>query len=132
MPDRQMEYLAALALNGGRAASNAIARSLDRTLPELSSLRDDLIREGDIYSPQRGYVALTMPIFSSFVLARYEHARTVAEIDLLSLEQMRRNRDHTATPRPVGGVDRRPASPAPSVPPTPPHRDGGRSPGRGI
>lgn len=98
MPDRQMEYLAALALAGGRASSNALARSLGRTLQELSSLRDDLIREGDIYSPQRGYVALTMPIFSSFVLERYEDARAVAETALLSLDQMRRNRADTTPP----------------------------------
>lgn len=93
MPDRQMEYLAALALAGGRTTSNSIGRSLGRTLPELSSLRDDLIREGDIYSPQRGYVALTMPIFSEFILERYDQARAVSDTELLTLDQMRRNRD---------------------------------------
>lgn len=93
MPDRQMEYLAALALAGGRTTSKTIGRSLGRTLPELSSLRDDLIREGDIYSPQRGYVALTMPIFNEFILDRYEQAREVSDTELLTLEQMRHNRD---------------------------------------
>ena len=91
MPDRQMEYMAALALQGGRATSNSIARSLNRTLSELSSLRDDLIREGDIYSPQRGYVALTMPAFSSFILARYDEARALSETAMLSLAEMQQN-----------------------------------------
>lgn len=88
MPDRQMEYLAALALQGVRATSNSVARSLGRTLSEVSSVRDDLIREGDIYSPQRGHVALTMPTFRSFILARYDEARAVSEIAMLSLAQM--------------------------------------------
>ena len=92
-PDRRMEYLAALALSGGRTTSNAIARSLARTLPELSSLREDLIREGDICSPQRAYVALTMLIFSSFILARYDEARAVSETELLSLDKRQLNCD---------------------------------------
>lgn len=93
MPDRQMEYLAALALAGGRTTSKTIGRSLGRTLSELSSLRDDLIREGDIYSPQRGYVVLTMPIFREFILDRYDEARAVSDTALLTLDQMRHNRD---------------------------------------
>lgn len=92
MPDRQMEYMAALALHGGRATSNSIARTLGRTLSELSSLRDDLIREGDIYSPQRGYVALTMPTFNAFILDRYHDARDISETPLLTLEQMQHHR----------------------------------------
>lgn len=103
MPDRQMEYLAALALHGGRAASSAIAHTLGRSLQELSSVRDDLIREGDIYSPQRGHVALAVPIFGPFILRHYEQARTHAEIELLSLQAMRRNRDDRTTNRRVGG-----------------------------
>lgn len=92
MPDRQMEYMAALALHGGRATSNSIARTLGRTLSELSSLRDDLIREGDIYSPQRGYVALTIPTFNAFILARYSDGRDISETPLLTLEQMQNQR----------------------------------------
>jgi hypothetical protein len=89
MPDRQMEYLAALAVAGGRASTNSIARSLGRSLSELSSLRDDLIREGDIYSPQRGWIALTVPTFADFITARYEHTRTLTDTPLLTLQQLR-------------------------------------------
>jgi hypothetical protein len=69
-----------------------VARTLGRSLQELSSVRQDLLREGDIYSPQRGHVALAVPLFASFILAHYEHARDDAETNLLSLPAMHGNR----------------------------------------
>jgi hypothetical protein len=66
------------------------------TRSALSSVRQDLLREGDIYSPQRGHVALAVPLFASFILAHYEHARDGAETNLLSLPAMHGNRGRLA------------------------------------
>jgi len=105
MPDRQMEYIAALALHGGASSTGALAHTLGRTVQELSKVRDALIREGDVYSVHRGRIALAVPIFGSYALAEYEAARRDAAVDVLSLEEMRRN---AATSRPVATL-----SPAP-------------------
>lgn len=89
--DRQMEFLAALALHGGQASSAAIAATLGRTPQELSWLRRELIDEGDVYSPKRGRLAMAIPLFTRYVLSRYERTRPDASADLLSLEQMASN-----------------------------------------
>ncbi len=79
MADRQMEYLAALAVHESRATNNIIATTLGRSAQELSWIRQDLIREGDIYAPQRGQVTLAVPIFAPYILAHYEQGRTTAD-----------------------------------------------------
>lgn len=89
--DRQMEFLAALALHGGQASSAAVAATLGRTQQELSWLRRELIDEGDVYSPKRGRLAMAVPLFTRYVLTRYERTRPDASADLLSLEQMAAN-----------------------------------------
>ncbi|MBK7612485.1 MAG: hypothetical protein IPJ15_14975, partial [Actinomycetales bacterium] len=71
LTDRQAEFLAALALHGGRAGMADLARTLNRTSTDLSWLRDQLIKEGDIYPPRYGHVAMAVPLFTEFVLARY-------------------------------------------------------------
>lgn len=91
MPERQMEYVAALALNGGSATTGIVARTLGRAAQELSQVRDALINEGDLYSVQRGHIALAMPIFGTYALAEYERDRQTATLELLSLAQMRAN-----------------------------------------
>ena len=91
MPERQLEYIAALALHGGSSTTATLARTLGRTAQELSKVRDALLREGDLYSVHRGHVALAVPIFGAYALAGYEHARQTATLDLISLEQMRSN-----------------------------------------
>ena len=113
MSDRQMEYLAALALHGGTTSTAHLATTLARPLSELSWIRHDLIREGDIYTLQRGHVALAIPIFAPYILARYDQARATADITLLSLEDMRRN-DPAAPPaaRPPATNPPRPAVPS--------------------
>jgi hypothetical protein len=93
-----MEYIAALALHGGSSRTGAIARTLGRTVQELSKVRDALIREGDLYSVQRGHIALAIPVFGAYALAEYEHARADAVVDLMSLDQMRRNAGNSRTP----------------------------------
>ncbi len=91
MHDRQMEYLAALALHGGRTSARVLSGTLGRRLQELSWIRQGLIEEGDVYAPARGQVALAVPIFAPFILAHYEQGRDTSEIELLTLEAMRRN-----------------------------------------
>lgn len=86
--DRQMEFLAALALHGGRASTAAIAATLGRTQQELSWLREELIEEGDIYAPKRGQLAMAVPLFNRYVLSHYERTRPEAATALLSLQQM--------------------------------------------
>jgi hypothetical protein len=103
MADRQMEYLAALAVHGGLATTNVIATTLDRTAQELSWIRQDLIREGDIYAPQRGHVTLAVPIFAPYVLAHYEQARATADTPLLSLTDLLRNGAAAIAPRQLPG-----------------------------
>lgn len=105
LTDRQAEFLAALALLGGRAAMADLARALNRTSTELSWLRDQLIKEGDIYPPRYGHVAMAVPLFTEFTLARYPQDRLGPSSRLLTLEQMRANVD---------------AKPSPGTPVTPP------------
>jgi len=89
--DRQMEFLAALALLGGRAASSAVASALGRTHQEISWIREELIEEGDVYVPKRGQLAMAVPLFSRYVLSQYERTRPAAGIPLLGLEEMTTN-----------------------------------------
>jgi hypothetical protein len=126
---RKLEYLTAIALNGGSGPVAAVAATLDKRLPELSWLRDELIHDGDIYSPNRGHVALAVPVFARYLVSRYEEARRHSDTTLLSLDQMRRNQaayttralparpDDPGRPSPRGarGDDREPPQPpAPS------------------
>lgn len=92
MPDRQMEFLAALAINGGRATTARLARTLGRSAQELSWVRQGLIEEGDVFAPKRGHLSLAVPLMAPFVLSHYEQARHDADnSDILSLETMRDN-----------------------------------------
>lgn len=87
--DRQMEFLAALAVHRGRASMAEIALTLGRPRGELSWLREELIGEGDVFAPRRGYIALTIPVLAGYVRSRYEDERVERSTDLLSLDQMR-------------------------------------------
>lgn len=86
--DRQMEFLAALALHGGRASTATIATTLGRTQQDLSWLREELIEEGDIYAPKRGQLAMAVPLFNRYVLSHYERSRPDAATVVLSLDEM--------------------------------------------
>lgn len=89
--DRQLEFMAALALHGGQAAMADIARTLGRPRDDLGWLREELIKEGDTYAPRQGQIAMAVPLFNAYVLTRYEDARTDRTMPLLTLEQMRTN-----------------------------------------
>ncbi len=127
LTDRQAEFLAALALLGGRAGMAELARTLHRTSTELSWLRDQLIKEGDIYPPRYGHVAMAVPLFTEFVLARYPQDRLGPSSELLTLEQMSENTstsvlDHRDPGAPLLGQPK----PRPRLPPGPsaPHERG--------
>lgn len=85
---RQLEYLAALALCGGDSTSQAVAHTLGRSHKDLSWVRDDLLRAGDIHSPGWGRVVMSMPQFGPYLLAHYEAARELVATDLVPLGQM--------------------------------------------
>ncbi|MBE7190948.1 MAG: ATP-binding protein [Gordonia polyisoprenivorans] len=91
LPPRQLEYLTALALHGGAATTRAIAETLGRQQRELSWIRDELLRAGDIYAPTRGRVVMSVPAFAPFLLAHYDDAREATDTPLLELRTMRTN-----------------------------------------
>ena len=127
--DRQMEFLAALALHGGRASTAAIAKTLGRTQQELSWLREELIEEGDVYAPKRGQLAMAVPLFNRYVLSHYERTRPEAATALLSLEEMISNAELEVShadaaaqqiDRSAASLGQRPELPPPPPPPPPP------------
>jgi len=91
MTDRQMEFLTALAVLGGEASVAVLARTLNRNVSDLSWIRDELLKEGDIYSPTRGSLTFTVPAFARFVTQEYEATRRFASTSLLPLDVLRQN-----------------------------------------
>ena len=91
LPDRQREYLAALAVNGGVATAAMMSRTLGRRASDLSRTRDQVIKAGDVYSPRRGEVRLSVPLFGQYILSHYEADRQASDDPdgLVTLEQMR-------------------------------------------
>ena len=101
MPDREMEYMAALALNGGTATTRQMETALGRSHRSAAMVRQKLIEQGDIYAPRRGQVRMSMPVFVPYVLARYEEARAESgSAHILSLDQMRAALDAESSPQP--------------------------------
>jgi len=88
---RQKEFLAALAVCGGEAGIATVAGVLGRAVRDLSPIRQALIAAGEIYAPQWGQVALAMPALGPYLLERYEAARPLASVDLMSLADMAAN-----------------------------------------
>lgn len=89
--DRQMEFMAALALLGGQASTARISQALGREQREISWIREELIGEGDVYAPRRGHLSMTVPLSRDYVLSRYETLRAEAETRLLTLDEMTAN-----------------------------------------
>ncbi len=118
MTPRERELLAAIAVHGGRVGTADLAVTLGRPQKSLSDLRDTLLREGDVYVPHRGELALTVPVFGPFVLASYEQARQSATASLLALEEMQRNVQalrHNRLPQPGAAPPRRAVWHGPAV-----------------
>jgi hypothetical protein len=64
----EREYMHAMARHGDHPVSTgAVARTAQRPLRSLSNARDALIRKGLVYSPERGYVAFTVPHFAAYL-----------------------------------------------------------------
>jgi len=89
--DRQMEFMAALALLGGQASTAQISQVLGREQRELSWIREELLAEGDVYAPKRGHLSMAMPLARDYVLSRYEALRTDAETRLLTMDELTAN-----------------------------------------
>lgn len=67
----ERNYLVAMAElmgEGSRAGTADIARELGRTLAELSTTRDRLIRKGVVHSPEPGRLEFSVPGFKEYVL----------------------------------------------------------------
>lgn len=61
-------YLRALAeLGPGAHRSGEIARVLGRQASQVGTYRDELIKQGMIYSPKYGYTEFTVPLFDEFM-----------------------------------------------------------------
>lgn len=91
LPPRQLEYLTAIALHGGSASTRTVAETLGRQQRELSWIRDELLRAGDIYAPSRGRVVMSVPAFAPFLLAHYNDATESSDTPLLTIEAMQTN-----------------------------------------
>ncbi|GAA1406217.1 hypothetical protein GCM10009614_05500 [Glutamicibacter uratoxydans] len=61
-------YMSAMATDGDRESRSAdISQRLDKSAQALAPMRASLISKGIIYSPQRGYVAFTVPGMADFI-----------------------------------------------------------------
>ncbi len=88
MPPRQQEFVTAVALAGGVAPIRQVATALGRGTKDVSQLRDTLIKQGDIYAPRRGVIALATPLFGRFALDQYEQSRASSGVHLRTLEEL--------------------------------------------
>ncbi len=89
--DRQMEFMAALALLGGQASTAQISHALGREQREISWIREELLSEGDVYAPRRGQLSMAVPLARDYVLSRYETLRAGADTRLLTMDEMAAN-----------------------------------------
>jgi hypothetical protein len=70
----QQQYLRALAIvvgTDGRAKTSAVGEVLGKSLGALSSTRDQLLRRGIVYAPDRGTIAFTTPGMADFIARRH-------------------------------------------------------------
>lgn len=68
LTERQRQYARALAeFDGEPAKSSDVSRLLGMTVNEAAPIRDELIKKGMAYSPKRGLIAFTAPLFDRFV-----------------------------------------------------------------
>ena len=71
MTQREREYIRAMAeLGPGPHATGDIASRMDLTTNKASSIKNNLIKKGMVYSPEHGRTAFTVPLFDEFVLRR--------------------------------------------------------------
>ena len=64
----QRDYLCAVALEGETLVpTRSVAQRLEKRPNEVTNIRDQLIRKGLIYAPERGYVTFTVPGMDEFI-----------------------------------------------------------------
>jgi cysteinyl-tRNA synthetase len=54
-------------LGEGVHRSADVARTIGKTVNQLGTIRDNLIRKGMVYSPTHGEIAFTVPLFEQFM-----------------------------------------------------------------
>jgi hypothetical protein len=101
LSDRQLEFLTAIAYQSGEAPIQHVARALGRQPSDLSRLRDRAITEGDVYSPRRGVVALTLPTLGSYLLRHYDEACERSQVPLATPDTMAERLGADAPRRPL-------------------------------
>ncbi len=68
LTDRQKAYACAMAEFGPEPVnSSEIANSMSLSLSQAAPIRDELIKKGMAYSPERGLVGFTVPKFDEFM-----------------------------------------------------------------
>ncbi|GAM97235.1 recA-superfamily ATPases [alpha proteobacterium U9-1i] len=68
LTDRQKAYARAMAEFGGEPAnSSEVAKILGLTVAQSAPIRDELIRKGMAYSPERGLIGFTVPKFDEYM-----------------------------------------------------------------
>jgi len=69
LTEAQKKFLRAMArLGSGPSKTGDIAAALNQKISAISTLRDQLIKKGIIYSPTHGELAFTVPLFDEFML----------------------------------------------------------------
>lgn len=64
----EREYMRTLAEMGGDVQkSSDVAKAMGRSISNLGTTRDNLIKKGMIYSPEHGLIAFTVPLFDEFM-----------------------------------------------------------------
>ena len=64
----QRDYLCATALEDETLVpTRSVAQHLEKRPNEVTNIRDQLIRKGLIYAPERGYVTFTVPSMDEFI-----------------------------------------------------------------
>jgi hypothetical protein len=76
LTDRQQEYARAMADVGVPATSSHVAGRLGLTSEQAAPMRDELIKKGMAYSPQRGLVDFTIPLFDAFMRRQKDRSLT--------------------------------------------------------
>ncbi|MCW4600226.1 ATP-binding protein [Janibacter hoylei] len=92
MGDLQRAYLTAVSMCAPSVETGRVSAMLGRTTRQLSSLRDELIRSGDIYSMTQGRLDLAQPLMRGFAPQHY-YATVEGAEGLPSLREMSRARD---------------------------------------
>ncbi len=68
LTERQKAYARAMAEFGGEPAnSSEVAKILGLTVAQSAPIRDELIRKGMAYSPERGLIGFTVPKFDEYM-----------------------------------------------------------------